>query len=291
MRQRRDMQQHFSIRKLTVGAASVLIGISFLATANINEVHADTLNESAQTQQTENKQTDDSATAKAAQATPVQTAKTDGAVTEDAAGEPKEAAENVSKPTKNSDVNEKAVASSSNTETDNANTHSSDKQNDNSAQDLDKSTLPTTQSQNAEAESTKTTVLNTKTFTEDASALETKKINPQSLAESKIKESNPTDSLSASLQDGTTISISRDTVGATGDTSNVIIRVVYHNVKSGDKYTITIPKATVYGLVNADGQKFQVLGSTDIKDLAGKTQIVNYFNKESVTGILASQIF
>ena len=118
----RDMQQHFSIRKLTVGAASVLIGISFLATANINEVHADTLNESAQTQQTENKQTDDSATAKAVQATPVQTAKKDGAVTEDPASEPTKVAENVSKPTENSDVNEKAVASSSNTETDNANT-------------------------------------------------------------------------------------------------------------------------------------------------------------------------
>ena len=290
----RDMQQHFSIRKLTVGAASVLIGISFLATANINEVHADTLNESAQTQQTENKQTDDSATAKAVQATPVQTAKKDGAVTEDPASEPTKVAENVSKPTENSDVNEKAVASSSNTETDNANTQSSDKQNDNStqsAQDLDKSTLPTTQFKNAEAESTKTTVLNTKTVTEDASALETKEINPQSLAESKIEESNPTDSLSASLQDGTTISISRDTVGATGDTSNVTIRVVYHNVKLGDRYTITIPKATVYGLVNADGQKLQVLGSTDIKDLAGETQIVNNFNKESVTGSLASQIF
>lgn len=133
--------------------------------------------------------------------------------------------------------------------------------------------------------------MNTKTVTEDASALETKEINPQSLAESKIEESNPTDSLSASLQDGTTISISRDTVGATGDTSNVTIRVVYHNVKLGDRYTITIPKATVYGLVNADGQKLQVLGSTDIKDLAGETQIVNNFNKESVTGSLASQIF
>ena len=30
MRQMRNIQQHFSIRKLTIGAASVLIGLSFL---------------------------------------------------------------------------------------------------------------------------------------------------------------------------------------------------------------------------------------------------------------------
>lgn len=39
--------QHFSIRKLTVGAASVLIGISFLAGAKTSTVHADTVDDGA----------------------------------------------------------------------------------------------------------------------------------------------------------------------------------------------------------------------------------------------------
>ena len=50
--------QHFSIRKLTVGAASVLIGVSFLMNTNNREVHADTINETTQNNQAVNNSAD-----------------------------------------------------------------------------------------------------------------------------------------------------------------------------------------------------------------------------------------
>lgn len=50
--------QHFSIRKLTVGAASVLIGVSFLAGAKTSTVHADTVDDGAKQKAV---QSDDSA--------------------------------------------------------------------------------------------------------------------------------------------------------------------------------------------------------------------------------------
>lgn len=49
--------QRFSIRKLTVGAASVLIGVAFLSMSNTNEVKADALanaQEQVQTEKVEN---------------------------------------------------------------------------------------------------------------------------------------------------------------------------------------------------------------------------------------------
>lgn len=47
MKKDTEKLQHFSIRKLSIGAASVLIGIAFLGSANISEVHADSVSENA----------------------------------------------------------------------------------------------------------------------------------------------------------------------------------------------------------------------------------------------------
>lgn len=58
--------QHFSIRKLTIGAASVLIGVSFSMMANSNEVRADTINEPMQNNQTVNNSENATQSAKAA---------------------------------------------------------------------------------------------------------------------------------------------------------------------------------------------------------------------------------
>lgn len=306
MRQSRDMQQHFSIRKLTVGAASVLIGISFLATANINEVHADTLNESAQTVQTETKQSAASENTKTVQESSAQNVKTDNtesvaqsadaqtakpadASNENATKQENKSVDDPTALTQKSDANTKDAASVSNTETENANNQSSGKQDDSLAQselNLDKTTSSATQSKDTEqkkdlAETTVLKVLNIKPGTEKG---------VQNLAESKVEESDPANNLSASLSDGTTISINRDEVGAIDDTSNLIIHVAYHNAKQGDKYVITIPRGAAYQLLNLDGQRLQTYGKTTFSNTDKADVVTNEFEKSDSTGLI-SQTF
>ncbi|WP_288557867.1 mucin-binding protein [uncultured Lactobacillus sp.] len=298
----RNIQQHFSIRKLTVGAASVLIGISFLATANTNEIHADTLNDSTQTVQTETKQSAASENTKTVQESSAQNVKTDNtesvAQSADAqTAKPADASnENANKSvddptalTQKSDANTKDAVSVSNTETENANNQSSGKQDDSLAQselNLDKTTSSATQSKDTEqkkdlVETTVLKVLNIKPGTEKG---------VQNLAESKVEESDPANNLSASLSDGTTISINRDEVGAVDDTSNLIIHVAYHNAKQGDKYVITIPRGAAYQLLNLDGQRLQTYGKTTFSNTDKADVVTNEFEKSDSTGLI-SQTF
>ena len=302
LRQMRNIQQHFSIRKLTVGAASVLIGISFLATANTNEIHADTLNDSTQTVQTETKQSAASENTKTVQESSAQNVKTDNtesvAQSADAqTAKPADASnENANKSvddptalTQKSDANTKDAVSVSNTETENANNQSSGKQDDSLAQselNLDKTTSSATQSKDTEqkkdlVETTVLKVLNIKPGTEKG---------VQNLAESKVEESDPANNLSASLSDGTTISINRDEVGAVDDTSNLIIHVAYHNAKQGDKYVITIPRGAAYQLLNLDGQRLQTYGKTTFSNTDKADVVTNEFEKSDSTGLI-SQTF
>lgn len=304
----RNIQQHFSIRKLTVGAASVLIGISFLATANTNEIHADTLNDSTQTVQTETKQSAASENTKTVQESSAQNVKTDNtesvAQSADAqTAKPADASnENANKSvddptalTQKLDANTKDVASVSNTETENANNQSSGKQDDSLAQselNLDKTTSSATQSKDTEQKKdlAETTVLKA------LKVLKVLNIKPgtekgvQNLAESKVEESDPANNLSASLSDGTTISINRDEVGAIDDTSNLIIHVAYHNAKQGDKYVITIPRGAAYQLLNLDGQRLQTYGKTTFSNTDKADVVTNEFEKSDSTGLI-SQTF
>lgn len=302
----RNIQQHFSIRKLTVGAASVLIGISFLATANTNEVHADTLNNSTQTVQTETKQSAASENTKTVQESSAQNVKTDNtesvaqsadaqtakpadASNENATEQENKSVDDPTALTQKSDANTKDAASVSNTETENANNQSSGKQDDSLAQfelNLDKTTSSATQSKDTEqkkdlAETTVLKVLNIKLGTEKG---------VQNLAESKVEESDPTNNLSASLSDGTTISINRGEVGAIDDTSNLIIHVAYHNAKQGDKYVITIPRGAAYQLLNLDGQRLQTYGKTTFSNTDKADVVTNEFEKSDSTGLI-SQTF
>ena len=306
LRQMRNIQQHFSIRKLTVGAASVLIGISFLATANTNEVHADTLNNSTQTVQTETKQSAASENTKTVQESSAQNVKTDNtesvaqsadaqtakpadASNENATEQENKSVDDPTALTQKSDANTKDAASVSNTETENANNQSSGKQDDSLAQfelNLDKTTSSATQSKDTEqkkdlAETTVLKVLNIKLGTEKG---------VQNLAESKVEESDPTNNLSASLSDGTTISINRGEVGAIDDTSNLIIHVAYHNAKQGDKYVITIPRGAAYQLLNLDGQRLQTYGKTTFSNTDKADVVTNEFEKSDSTGLI-SQTF
>lgn len=302
----RNIQQHFSIRKLTVGVASVLIGISFLATANTNEVHADTLNDSTQTVQTETKQSAASENTKTVQESSAQNVKTDNtesvaqsadaqtakpadASNENATKQENKSVDDPTALTQKSDANTKDAASVSNTETENANNQSSGKQDDSLAQselNLDKTTSSATQSKDTEqkkdlAETTVLKVLNIKLGTEKG---------VQNLVESKVEESDPANNLSASLSDGTTISINRDEVGAIDDTSNLIIHVAYHNAKQGDKYVITIPRGAAYQLLNLDGQRLQTYGKTTFSNTDKADVVTNEFEKSDSTGLI-SQTF
>lgn len=302
----RNIQQHFSIRKLTVGAASVLIGISFLATTNTNQVHADTLNDSTQTVQTETKQSAASENTKTVQESSAQNVKTDStesvaqsadaqtakpadASNENATKQENKSVDDPTALTQKSDANTKDAASVSNTETENANNQSSGKQDDSLAQselNLDKTTSSATQSKDTEqkkdlAETTVLKVLNIKLGTEKG---------VQNLAESKVEESDPANNLSASLSDGTTISINRGEVGAIDDTSNLIIHVAYHNAKQGDKYVITIPRGAAYQLLNLDGQRLQTYGKTTFSNTDKADVVTNKFEKSDSTGLI-SQTF
>lgn len=306
LRQMRNIQQHFSIRKLTVGAASVLIGISFLATTNTNQVHADTLNDSTQTVQTETKQSAASENTKTVQESSAQNVKTDStesvaqsadaqtakpadASNENATKQENKSVDDPTALTQKSDANTKDAASVSNTETENANNQSSGKQDDSLAQselNLDKTTSSATQSKDTEqkkdlAETTVLKVLNIKLGTEKG---------VQNLAESKVEESDPANNLSASLSDGTTISINRGEVGAIDDTSNLIIHVAYHNAKQGDKYVITIPRGAAYQLLNLDGQRLQTYGKTTFSNTDKADVVTNKFEKSDSTGLI-SQTF
>lgn len=302
----RNIQQHFSIRKLTVGAASVLIGISFLATTNTNQVHADTLNDSTQTVQTETKQSAASENTKTVQESSAQNVKTDNtesvaqsadaqtakpadASNENATKQENKSVDDPTALTQKSDANTKDAASVSNTETENANNQSSGEQDDSLAQselNLDKTTSSATQSKDTEqkkdlAETTVLKVLNIKLGTEKG---------VQNLAESKVEESDPANNLSASLSDGTTISINRGEVGAIDDTSNLIIHVAYHNAKQGDKYVITIPRGAAYQLLNLDGQRLQTYGKTTFSNTDKADVVTNEFEKSDSTGLI-SQTF
>ena len=309
LKQMRNIQQHFSIRKLTVGAASVLIGISFLATTNTNQVHADTLNDSTQTVQTETKQSAASENTKTVQESSAQNVKTDNtesvaqsadaqtakpadASNENATKQENKSVDDPTALTQKSDANTKDAASVSNTETENANNQSSGKQDDSLAQselNLDKTTSSATQSKDTEQKKdlAETTVLK---------VLKVLNIKPgtekgvQNLAESKVEESDPANNLSASLSDGTTISINRDEVGAIDDTSNLIIHVAYHNAKQGDKYVITIPRGAAYQLLNLDGQRLQTYGKTTFSNTDKADVVTNEFEKSDSTGLI-SQTF
>ena len=114
----------------------------------------------------------------------------------------------------------------------------------------------------------------------------------KALSESKA-ESIPKNDLVSTLRDGTTISISRKDIGAVDNASDISIDVTYHNVKDGDKYTITIPDGVAYGIANIDSQRLHVFGTTTNNHDYGKneTNIVNEFNKDLTPGNIIKQTF
>lgn len=287
--------QHFSIRKLTVGAASVLIGVSFLMNTNNREVHADTINETAQNNQAVNNSAD--TTQKAEPAKVVQEVPTQGfAKTNNANFQAEMTADQTKKvnqdPTtksadliQNADAETKIVESVSNNK---INTQSSNVQNT----DLSKQTqtaAESTSSTDKKAETprlaeNKIQTTNLLVIKQNRQKVET------NLTENKV-EKQDTDKLSTSLKDGTTIVISRNTIGATGDTSPLTMQVVYHGVKHGDVYTITVPNGRAYSLSDPESQRLQAFGSTNVQYQKKATKIINTFDKDTNEGNVTSQTF
>lgn len=259
--------QHFSIRKLTIGAASVLIGVSFSMMANSHEVRADTINEPIQNNQTVNNSKNavqDAKTAAPEQEVPAQnSAETPNATSQ---------TENSADQTKKAD---QTVAANSSQDT-----------------DLSKQTQATDQSTLSTDKKAKTLrLVENKIQTTNLLVVKQKrqKVEPD-LTENKV-EKQDTDKLSASLKDGTTIVISRNTIGATGDTSPLTMQVVYHGVKQGDIYTITVPKGRAYGLTDPESQRLQAFGSTNVQYQNNATEIINTFDKDTNEGNVTSQTF
>ena len=287
--------QHFSIRKLTVGAASVLIGVSFLMNTNNREVHADTINETTQTNQAVNNSADTTKKAEpaeVAQAIPTQDsakAKNTNSQAEMSADQTKKVNQDTTTKSadliQNADAETKIVESVSNNK---INNQSSNVQNT----DLSKQTqtaAESTSSTDKKAETprlaeNKIQTTNLLVVKQNRQKVET------NLTENKV-ENQDTDKLSASLKDGTTIVISRNTIGATGDTSPLTLQVVYHGVKQGDIYTITVPKGRAYGLINPQSQRLQAFGSTNVQYQNNATEIINTFDKDTNAGNVTSQTF
>ncbi|RVU69956.1 LPXTG cell wall anchor domain-containing protein [Lactobacillus xujianguonis] len=99
--------------------------------------------------------------------------------------------------------------------------------------------------------------------------------------ESKVV-SNETKSTAKSVtfeNGGATVSISRNTIGATGDTTAVQIDFNVSNPKKGDQYQIVIPKGT-YG-IGTDGQNIQASGTTTIVEKNDNRIITNTFTNDN----------
>ena len=267
--------QHFSIRKLTIGAASVLIGVSFSMMANSHEVHADTINEPIQNNQTVNNSENavhDAKTAAIEQEVPAQNyAETPNATSQ---------TENSADQTKKVDQNGAANLSQDTNLGKHQNTDPNKQ-----TQIVDQSTLST------DKETKTPRLAENKIQTTNLLVVKQKRqqVEPD-LTENKV-EKQDTDKLSASLKDGTTIVISRNTIGATGDTSPLTMQVVYHGVKQGDIYTITVPKGRAYGLSDPQTQRLHAFGSTDVQYQNNATEIINTFDKDTNEGNITSQTF
>lgn len=78
---------------------------------------------------------------------------------------------------------------------------------------------------------------------------------------------------------GATLSISRNTIGATGDTTAIAVDFNVSNPKKGDQYQIVIPKGT-YG-IGTDGQNIQSGGTTTIANDEDKCIITNTFTDDN----------
>ena len=78
---------------------------------------------------------------------------------------------------------------------------------------------------------------------------------------------------------GATLSISRNTIGATGDTTAIAVDFNVSNPKKGDQYQIVIPKGT-YG-IGTDRQNIQSGGTTTIANDEDKCIITNTFTDDN----------
>ena len=291
--------QHFSIRKLTIGAASVLIGVSFLMNTNNREVHADTITETTQTNQAVNNSADTAQKAepaKVVQEVPVQDstkAKNANSQAEMSADQTKKVSRDAitnsesksANLTQNADTETKITESTSNNKINNQSSNVQNTDLSKQAQNVDKSTFSSDeQAEKQNSTKNKTQIINILAVKQNQPKTET------DFTENKVQKQTA-DNLSATLKDGTTITISRNTIGATGDTSPLTLRVVYHGVKQGDVYTITIPNGRGYGLSNLQGQKLQAFGSTNIQSQNNATEIINTFDKNTNEGNVTTQTF
>lgn len=287
--------QHFSIRKLTVGAASVLIGVSFLMNTNNREVHADTINETTQNNQAVNNSADTTKKAEpaeVAQAIPTQDsakAKNTNSQAEMSADQTKKVNQDTTTKSadliQNSDAETKIVESVSNNKINNQPSNVQNPDLSKQTQNVDKPTLSSNNRVNNKKSAENKTQI--------ANILVVKQNQPKAktyFAENKVQKQTA-DNLSATLKDGTTIVISRNTIGATGDTSPLTLQVVYHGVKHGDIYTITVPDGRAYGLSDPQAQKLHAFGSTNIQRQNNATKIINTFDKNTTEGNITSQTF
>lgn len=94
--------------------------------------------------------------------------------------------------------------------------------------------------------------------------------------------------LHAELSDGTTLDISRNTIGNTGDASKLSVTVNIANAKRGDHYTLFIPKGEAYSIDNLNDQKLTTSGTTTITETDAGYTIQDLIN---VSNTAISQVF
>lgn len=257
-----DKKQHFGLRKLSIGVASVLLTSSFFLINGTGTVHA---------------QTTDSAdnTVTATKTSSTDTSEAASSVTTDQSQSSTETA-----------TSKNDTGSSSSAADDSANTQH------NSQQTTANSATSTSSKQSTNSASENTTTSQTNTNQQSSSSTGSTSSAASFLGVSLYSENGTNDSsLKTSLSDGSTLSISRNTIGATGDTSNLTITLTVSNFQDGDRYTLTIPTGEAYRVSDPSGQALTVSGTTTVSQSDSAYTITDNFTRSDTGSAGITQTF
>ncbi|RVU72362.1 hypothetical protein EJK20_10270 [Lactobacillus xujianguonis] len=255
-----EREQHFGFRKLTTGAiASVLLGTAlYMGTTGVSVKADTTVSDDGNTETINQKQAgsgNDSNITSVAKSN-------DKIVTQDAQNQAR------------TDATESSSQESAATTADN--------------KDAAQATQDATSIKVTAANDQKATDSKKSDEVELTKDLPKEKINPninekaKELLDSKISltATNNSASDSVTIGDNARLSISRNTIGATDDTSPFYVDFYISNPNKGDQYQIEIPKGSSYS-IKTDGQNIQVGGTTTISDKDNSRIVVDDFTDDN----------
>lgn len=313
-----DKKQRFSLRKLNIGVASVLLGSTFFLFNGVQAVHADitTPTEEAATSSANSTSSSSSSSSSATSSTTSSASASSASVDSSAASSTNSSSAQstatdttsvASSASATSSADSTTANSASNSTSTAASTAASAASSANSSSNVTSDSTAATSSAASSATSTNSAVSSLASATSVSSADSSSTATPVSAsteadsaaildtnlaeADSTASASADTDNLATTLSDGTELSISRSTIGATGDTSALTVTIKFSNVKQGDTYTLTIPAGETYS-ITATGQDLTTYGTTTVtRNSDGSYTITDTITKSVSSGTTFSQTF